>query len=134
VTFTGYWSENQVVQAGENVCTVVPGEGDAPAGRALLPLRRSGKVREGQRVIIRFTNFPDQEFGIVNGVVESVSLVPAEDNYLVEIALPDGLTTSYRKTLPTGHEMKASAEIVTEELRLIERFFMPLKRIWKEGF
>jgi hypothetical protein len=29
--------------------------------------------------------------------------------------------------------MKASAEIVTEDLRLIERFIMPLKRALKEG-
>jgi HlyD family secretion protein len=134
VTFTKYRSENQYVQVGENVCTAVPEESEELIGWAQLPVRRSGKVKEGQRVIIRFANFPDQEFGTVNGIVRSVSLVPAENSYQVEIALPDGLTTSYRKTLPASLEMTASAEIVTEDLRLIERFFMPLKRIFKEGF
>jgi HlyD family secretion protein len=134
VTFTKYWSENQFVQSGENVCTVVPEESEELIGRAQLPVQRSGKVREGQRVIIRFANFPDQEFGTVSGTVRSISLVPSENSYQVEIALPDGLTTSYRKTLPASHEMTASAEIVTEDLRLIERFFMPLKRVLKEGF
>lgn len=85
-------------------------------------------------MIIRFANYPDQEFGIVNGRVSVISLVPAEDNYMVEITLPDGLVTNYGKTLPVSHEMKASAEIVTEELRLIERFFQPLKKILKEAF
>lgn len=93
-----------------------------------------GKVKVGQRVIIRFTNYPDQEFGIVNGVVTSISLVPMEDNYMVEIGLPDGLLTNYHKTLPVSQEMQAQADIVTEDLRLIERFFMPLKKIFKEGF
>jgi len=102
-------------------------------GKALLPIQRSGKVKVGQRVIIRFLNFPDQEFGIVTGMVHSVSLVPAENNYLIEIALPDGLTTNYQKMLPITYEMKASAEIVTEDLRLIERFFLPLKRVLREG-
>ena len=134
VTFTKYWNENQFISAGDNVFTIVPGKEDELLGRALLPIHRSGKVRTGQRVIIRFANFPDQEFGIVNGVVQSISLVPAENNYQVEIALPDGLTTNYGKTLPATHEMKASAEIVTEDLRLIERFFLPLKRILREGF
>jgi HlyD family secretion protein len=134
VTFTKYWNENQFVSAGENVFSVVPDRSDELFGKALLPLHRSGKVKVGQRVIIRFFNFPDQEFGIVNGKVHSVSLVPAENNYQVEIALPDGLTTNYGKTLPITLEMKASAEIVTEDLRLIERFFMPLKRALREGF
>jgi len=134
ITFTKYWNENQFVSAGDNVFTVVPDTDDELLGKALLPLHRSGKVKTGQRVIIRFFNFPDQEFGIVNGRVHSVSLVPADNNYLIEIALPDGLTTNYRKTLPVTLEMKASAEIVTEDLRLIERFFMPLKRVLREGF
>jgi HlyD family secretion protein len=134
VTFTKYWNENQFIPAGENVFTIVPDEKEELIGKALLPIQRSGKVKAGQRVMIRFANFPDQEFGMVNGLVSAISLVPSENNYQVEIALPDGLTTNYRKTLPVSHEMKASAEIVTEDLRLIERFFMPLKQILKEGF
>ena len=30
--------------------------------------------------------------------------------------------------------MEAQADIITDDLRLIERFFMPLKKIFKEGF
>ncbi|MDR1203852.1 MAG: HlyD family secretion protein [Tannerellaceae bacterium] len=134
VTFTNYWNENQYVNAGESVFSIVPDKKEEIIGKALLPIARSGKVKTGQRVIIRFNNFPDQEFGIVNGVVNAISLVPADNNYQVEIGLPDGLVTNYNKTLPVTHEMKASAEIVTEDLRLIERFFMPLKQVLKEGF
>ena len=64
----------------------------------------------------------------------SVLMVSPEDNYMVEIAFPDGLTTNYRKNLPVSYEMKATAEIVTDDVRLIERFFQPLKKILKEGF
>ena len=134
VTFTKYWNENQFVSAGDNVFTVVPERENEMLGKALLPINRSGKVRVGQRVIVRFANFPDQEFGVVNGTVQSISLVPAENNYQIEIAFLNGLTTNYGKTLPATHEMKASAEIVTEDLRLIERFLMPLKKIFSEGF
>jgi HlyD family secretion protein len=134
VTFTKYWNENQYVTTGEGVFTVVPNENTVLIGKAILPISRSGKVRAGQRVMIRFVNFPDQEFGIVNGTVNTISLVPSDNNYQVEIGLPGGLTTNYGKTLPVTHEMKASAEIVTEDLRLIERFFMPVKRVLREGF
>ena len=96
--------------------------------------KRSGKVRVGQRVMVRFMNFPDQEFGIVNGIVSSISLVPSGDNYVVEVSFQKGLVTDYDKQLPVAREMQAQADIVTEELRLIERLFMPLKKIIKEGF
>lgn len=134
VTFTKYWNTNQYIPAGEKVFTVVPVEKEELIGKALLPVVRSGKVEVGQRVIVRFSNYPDQEFGIVNGKVAVISLVPQEDNYTVEIAFPDGLTTNYDIYLPVAQEMKATAEIVTEDLRLIERFFQPLKKILKEGF
>lgn len=134
ITFNKYWTANQNVTAGESIFTIVPEEKETLIGKALLPVARSGKVKTGQRVIIRFTNYPDQEFGVVNGVVSSISLVPMEDNYMVEIGLPNGLVTNYHKTLPVSQEMQAVADIVTEDLRLIERFFMPLKKIFKEGF
>lgn len=133
VTFTRYWNENQYITAGETAFTVVPRFSDELVGKALLPAARSGKVKEGQRVIVRFLNYPDQEFGMVNGRVSGISLVPSDNNYAVEIAFPQGLTTNYGQTLPVSHEMKASAEIVTEDLRLIERFFMPLRKALKEG-
>jgi len=134
VTFTRFWNENQFVQAGENTFTIVPDEEDELIGKALLPIIRSGKVEIGQRVIIRFVNYPDQEFGMVEGIVNSIPLVPTDNNYLVEITLPNGLKTNYKKALPITHEMKASAEIVTEDLSLLERFLMPVKKIFKEGF
>lgn len=134
VTFVNYWNENQFVTSGESVFSIVPDEKEELIGRAQLPIERSGKVKTGQRVIIRFNNFPDQEFGIVNGVVNTISLVPLENLFQVEIGLPKGLVTNYGKTLTITHEMKASAEIVTEDLLLIERFIMPLKKILNEGF
>ena len=134
VTFTKYWNENQYIPSGEVAFTVVPqGEGRL-VGKVRIPIARSGKVRRGQRAIVRFANFPDQEFGVVNGVVSNISLVPTDEYYTADIDFPEGLRTNYGIDLPVSPETQASAEIVTEELRLIERFFLPIKRIVKEGF
>ncbi len=35
------------------------------------------------------------------------------------------MKTNYGKTLPITRQMVGSADIITEDLRLIERFFMP---------
>ena len=134
VTFTKYWNDNQYISSGEIAFTIVPQSEGRLVGKVQVPIVRSGKVKRGQRVIVRFSNFPDQEFGVVNGVVSNISLVPSDEYYTADIHFPKGLRTNYGIDLPVSQEMQATAEIVTEELRLIERFFLPIKRIVKEGF
>lgn len=132
VTFLSVWSPNQNVESGASIFVVAPDEESAPLGQALLPLQGSGKVKIGQRVTIRLTNYPDQEFGYLRGEVKSVSPVPTADGlYVVDIALPNGLKTNYGKELPMTREMKGTADIVTANVRLIERLIMPLKKIWE---
>lgn len=131
VTLMSVWNQNQNVETGNTVFVVAPVKPSIPLGKALLPVQGSGKVKVGQSVNIRLNNYPDQEFGYVKGKVSYVSPVPtAEDMYVVDISLPDGLQTSYDKVLPVTREMKGSADIITENLRLIERIFLPLKQIW----
>lgn len=138
VTFTNYWVENQNVTVGNIVFTVIPDNNAEIKGKAQMALSRSGKVKAGQEVNIRFTNFPNNEYGLTRGKVKNISMVPVKDPqgidyYTVEIELPDGLITSYRKELPYLPEMQAQADIVTEDISLVERFFMPLRKIWTEG-
>ena len=138
VTFTNYWIQNQNINAGETAFTVVPDEVDHILGKAQMPVTRSGKVKTGQKVNIRFVNFPDSEYGIVKGIVKQISLVPNTDKegnsyYAVEVELPNGLSTTYQKTLPYMMDMQAQADIVTEDMSVLERFFLPLRKIWTEG-
>jgi len=132
ITFTNYWSENQNVVMGETVFTIISQNKAVLVGKAQLPVARSGKVKKGQQVNIHFLNYPDNEFGMVRGVVSNISLVPIKDYYAVEILLPNGLLTTYKKNLSFSQEMTANIEIITEDMQLLERFILPLKRIWKE--
>jgi HlyD family secretion protein len=150
ITFTDYWTVNQNVSAGEEIFTVIPwGLRVKPAmtgrevardfqiiGKASLPVARSGKVKPGQKVNIRIENFPENEYGILRGRVENISLVPTKSSemiyYTVEISLPDGLLTTYKKELPDMPNMQGQADIITEDISLLERFFLPVKKILKE--
>jgi HlyD family secretion protein len=138
VTFTNYWSRNQNVTAGETVFTIVPSGSNALMGKATLPTVRSGKVAVGQRVNVRFSNFPDTEYGVVRGVVRAISRVSVKapdggSNYVVEIGFPEGLTTSYRKTLPFVPNMEGQADIVTDDISLLERLLLPIRKVLTEG-
>ena len=67
---------------------------------------------------------------IVEGKVANISLTPDDvGNYYVDIVLPNGLKTSYNKTLPFDKELTGNADIVTQDLRLIERFFYQIRKL-----
>ena len=134
ITLTQYWTNNQNVTAGNVVFNIVPTNQGEIVGKAMLPTERSGKVRKGQKVNIRFSNYPDKEFGIVKGIVENISLIPVFDvqnakSYMVDIELPNGLRTSYNKDLPFLPEMEGQADIITEEISLLQRFLMPIRKV-----
>jgi len=133
VHLMGFWSNNQNVQSGETVFTVQPSIQTSPLGKALMPVQGSGKVKIGQKVNVRLNNFPDQEFGYLEGVVQNISVTPNSNGmYIVEIRFPDGLTTNYDKVLPITRQMEGNAEIITDDIRLIERFCNPIKKFLKE--
>ncbi|MBK9015780.1 MAG: HlyD family efflux transporter periplasmic adaptor subunit [Saprospiraceae bacterium] len=122
VAFTKIWSEQQHVEAGTEVLTIVPREGSGRIlAKALLSGVRSGKVKEKMAVNIRLDGYPYQEFGVLNGEVERIATVPSEQGYELEISLPHDLKTSYGKLIPFRQEMQGTARIVTEKRSLLER-------------
>ncbi|MDR0835635.1 MAG: HlyD family secretion protein, partial [Tannerella sp.] len=137
ITFTNYWVINQNVSVGENIFTIIPDNQNEIIGKAQLPVARSGKVEEGQRVNIHLDNFPDTEFGTLRGTVKNISKVPVKEAnnvyYTVEIALPDRLKTTYNRELPNLPDLQGHADIVTEDISLLERFVLPIKKIFKES-
>jgi multidrug resistance efflux pump len=133
VAFTKYWSTNQSVTSGELVFTVISSKPKEIIGKVKLPLQRSGKVKVGLKVIIKLDNYPYNEYGVLLGSIKSISLVPSDNSYIVEVDLKNGLMSNYNKVLEFTQEMQGSAEIITEDMRLIERLVQPIKYILKKN-
>lgn len=130
VSFPQFYGENQFVKAGDALISVLPDDKSSLVGRMEVPSVNSGKIVPGQKVLVKLDNFRYQEYGIVQGKVVNMSLTPNENgNYYVGVILPYGLKTSYNKTLTFDKELKGNAEIVTKDLRLIERLFYQLKEL-----
>ena len=128
-TFTRFWSDNQNVVSGERVVSIVPYDSTNIIGRMLMPIKGSGKVRVGQKVNIKFFNYPYMEFGMVRGVINNISTVPADNMYSVEVSLPGGLTTNYGIELSFNQQMKGVGEIITDDIRFIVRVIRPIRSI-----
>jgi multidrug resistance efflux pump len=133
VTFLQVWTANQTINIGDNVFSIIPDARNGYVGKVRAPALNSGKIKVGQAVNIRLANFPDREFGVLRGKIQNISLVPDKDGYLLlDVSLPNGLQTSYKKQIIFQQEMKGSAEIVTQDLRLIERILYQFKSIFEQ--
>lgn len=131
VSFLQIWTENQTINAGDNVFSIIPTLEKGYIGKLKAAALNSGKIKRGQQINIRLTNFPDREFGIIKGEVKNISLVPdKEGNLLIDVTLPKGLETSYHKKISFQQEMKGTAEIVTEDLRLTDRLLYQFRDVF----
>jgi len=129
-SFQQFFGENQFVKPGDAILSILPKNKDKLVGRMSVPATNSGKIIPGEKVLIKLDNYRFQEYGIVEGKVQNISLSPDDKgNYYVDVTLPKGLRTSYNKTLVFDKELKGNAEIVTQDLRLIERFFYQIRKL-----
>ena len=131
ITFVRYWSENQQIANKERFATVIPLDSIEIIGRMAVPSASFGKVTTGQVVNVRLNGYPYMEYGVLKGKIRNISSVPDDDHcYIVEIVFPDGMTTTYKKKLNMIQKMDGVGQILTEDMRLIERFIQPIKELF----
>ncbi len=131
ITFTSYWNINQVIKAGEILATVIPDDPSRIIARANVPVSGLGKVKTGQEVNIKLSGYPYMELGVLKGRISTLSLVPAGDYYIAEIDLINGLISTYGINLGFINEMTGTADVITENSRLIFRLIKPMRSILK---
>ena len=133
VSFMKIWNKNQTINSGDFVFTIIPKNHSSYICKLQAPVLNSGKVKIGQDVNIKLSSYPDNEFGILTGKIKDISLVPnIEGLYLIDVELPKKLITTHGKEIEFKQEMTGIAEIITEDLRLIERVFYQFKEIFKQ--
>lgn len=133
VSFINILTQHQNVTQGDLLFTIVPTIENKFIAKIKAPIQNSGKIKIGQTVNIKLFNFPETEYGMLSGKVKSMSALPNDEGfYLVLVPLDSPLTTSYNIEIPFKNEMTGTAEIVTEDLRLLERFFYELRGIFND--
>lgn len=131
INYLQIWSKKQEVLEGDNVFTIIPFKKNNYIGKATAIALNSGKIKPGQRVNIKLENFPDYEYGYIVGKVKIISLTPdKQGNLLLDISLPEGLKTSYKKNISFRYEMVGTGEIIIKDTRLIERILYQFRDIF----
>ena len=119
----GILQENQSLAAGQEVFYIQP-DNTRFFGELTVSQNSFGKIREGQQVLVRFSGYPYQEFGSVPGRVEYLSDIPVKDSvFFAKVGFPEGLSTNYGQQLAPADGMRGQAEIITQDMRLLERVY-----------
>jgi multidrug efflux pump subunit AcrA (membrane-fusion protein) len=131
VSFMVHLQNRLFVKPGEELIAILKPKGSY-LGLASVPVAGIGKVKVGQKVMILLESFPYYEYGMLEGTVESISELPVENNYRIEIAMPKGMMSSHNEVLRFSPEMVGSVEIVTEDKRVIQRIFASFTKVFKK--
>jgi HlyD family secretion protein len=133
ITFTHIWNNNQNIKTGDVVFTVIPSGSLSYIAKIQLPVQSSGKVKVGQKVVIKLDDFPYMEYGMLLGYINKISLVPYNDFYFAEVIFPSKLITTYSKDISMKSEYNGNGEIITRNQRLIYKFVYPLRALWDKN-
>lgn len=64
------------------------------------------------------------------GSVGGITQIPNENKYQIKIKLPKQLITSYQQKITYTPETQGTAEIITKDLRLLERIFNQFRTLF----
>lgn len=130
VLFVSSLQENEWISTGQNLFYIQPEQTKFYA-ELMAGQQGFGKVRAGQKIIIRVESYPATDFGYLTGIVSYISDIPnRRDSFLIKADLPDGLQTNYDKTIFFRNGLVASSAIITENKKLFDRLAGQLKQVW----
>jgi multidrug efflux pump subunit AcrA (membrane-fusion protein) len=122
LSFKTFIQENQFLETGKTLGIINPINSDYYL-EMLIPQNNLGKVATGQKVLLKFNAWQWQEYGTVTGKIEYISNVASDSGYLAKIILPHGFHTNRGKILSYKEGLQAQAEIITNDITLMQRFY-----------
>jgi len=131
VLFVSSLQENEMITNGQQLFFIQPNQTRVYA-ELMAAQNRLGKIKTGQRVMIKAESYPSDEFGYLTGTVSYISNIPSRrDSFLIKVDLPKGLQTNYNKTIFFKNNLSAQAEVITDDRKLVDRLAGQLKQIWE---
>ncbi len=122
VVFTSFLQVHQSLKIGQVFCYINP-ENLEYYATLQIPQINFGKIRLGQRVLLKLSSYPSEEYGYLSGKITYISSIASDSGYLSKVVLVDGLKTTYHKVVGYHEGMIADAQIITNDLRLAERLY-----------
>ncbi len=121
LSFAGIIQQNQILQAGQEVFYINPGNNNF-FGEMAIPQANMGKVKENQEVLIKLRSYPFEEYGMIRGRISNINEVPYKDSvFLSKVNFNLKNTTDLKRPVHLKQGMLADAEIITEDATILQR-------------
>ena len=126
-----------VVQPAQPLMVIVPSESEIAVEAQILN-KDIGFVREGQAVRVKLEAYPFTDYGLIEGVVESISRDAIQDEklgliYAARIRLERRTIRVGNRDEPIGPGLAVQAEIKTGERRIIQYLLSPISEAVSEA-
>lgn len=128
IAFSDFIQERQQLHTNQTICYVNPDNSKYYA-EIYIPQFNLGKIKKGQRVLLKFSSYPFEQYGSLYGNINFISTIPTDSGYLSKVILTNGLITNYNRTIQYREGLVAEGEIITENMRLPERLFNSMRKI-----
>jgi len=129
LTYSGVIQENQVLNPGQEVFYVNPGD-EQFFGSMSISQNNMGKVKEGEQVLIKLRSYPFEEYGMIRGTIKSISEVPYKDSvYTSKVDFNRKAISDMKRPIHLKQGMAADAEIITQNATVFQRLSRSLFKI-----
>jgi len=131
IKFPGALHKGQFVKSQQKLFYIFP-KSWKYIGEIKLNQDNYGKLNRGQRVLVNLSGFPWQEFGKLEGHVNSISEIPDEDDkFLITIVFDKGMLTDQNKQLVIKNGLTGKAEIIVRSSMLLSKLSNTVSRVFK---
>jgi HlyD family secretion protein len=119
----------EFITSSEHILTLLPMKKQQIYATGVLPITNSGKVKIGQNVNVKLDDYPYREFGMLKGRLVYISQTQSDGFYSVKIEVTGGLSVNDKRKFDWfKSNMLGSAEIITDNLSLFQRFLFRFRQ------
>jgi len=126
-------SMNRLVNKGDTIGSIVSSNKEDFVARMQLEQEQIAGVKVGDPVNIRLAKYPEYSYGLLIGEVSSISFIPNNKMYVVDIQFPNKMTTTVQKEIKYELGLKGNAEIITSNRSVLSRIFNPIFNLMRDN-
>lgn len=89
------------------------------------------RIKKGMEINIKLNAYNSNKYGVIKGVVDTISYSGKDAVYIVTVYLPEGLITSYGKEIIYTKGLTGVGNIVINETTMLTRIVQPIKELFQ---
>jgi hypothetical protein len=122
----------RMVNKGDTIGTVISNNKEEFVARMKLGQEQIAGIETGNPVNIRLAKYPDHSYGRLIGEVSSVTFIPYDKQYSIDVIFPDQLRTTAKKEIIYELGLRGEAEIITSSKSVLSQIFNPIAALFRK--